>query len=110
MKYKYKLKKTYKESRGLSQDEKDNEQTRVIYKKNLTNGMVLEFKNGEKSLVEKINGLDLINQDLTCSSNSDYDVVQVYELVPISTRRQYPTELTLKEIEERLGYSVKIVG
>ena len=110
MKYKYKLRKTIKESRGFSQDEKDNEQTRVIYKRDLTNNMVLEFKNGEKSLIEKINGLDLINQDLTCSSNSDYDVVQVYELVPVSTRRQYTTELTLKEIEEKLGYSVKIVG
>ena len=63
MKYKYKLRKTIKESRGFSHDEKDNEQTRVIYKRDLTNNMVLEFKNGEKSLVEKINGLDLINQD-----------------------------------------------
>lgn len=109
MKYEWRLKKTLSESRGFNQNQKDNENTKVIYKKNLTNNMVVEFKNGEKSLIEKINGLDLINQDLTCSSNSDYDIVQVYELTPISTRREYPVELTVKEIEERLGYSIKII-
>lgn len=95
----------------------------------LKDGMVCETRNGKRYLW--LNGglaqsgvyCSGTQEDLTDNENPEHDIVKVYEMLKnmhtineilkypgklIWTRRK-PKEMTLEEIEEALGYPVKIV-
>lgn len=99
-------------------------------KSDLKPGMVVEYANGEKRLVVTINAeLYLISrasfadvksfkEDLTCDSNSDINIVKVYqprEAASLSTlfecknciwERPKETVLTMQEIADKFGIPV----
>lgn len=98
-------------------------------------GMVVEYRNGSKRLVVSINNrlhfisdyehLDNIeniyNKDLTCIPERNFDIMKIYKVPKIAGlnyllninpkkliwKRPAIKELTLKEIADKFGYSVK---
>lgn len=109
--------------------------TTPFTKADLKPGMVVEYRNGSKAVF--INGIfmekhgwmpisdyydDLINvRDLSCSSH--YDICRVYnskafavdnlfkpECLELIWERKEVKEMTVAEIEEKLGYKVKVIS
>lgn len=99
-------------------------------KSDLKNRMVVELRNGERRMVcdnmlmgfDYSENLDNYNRDLTCillGGGKDYDIVKVYKEINIIMARESDIsplwerpkikEVTMEEIEEKLGCKVKIV-
>jgi len=111
-----------------------NKGEKEMKKSDLVNGMVVEMRDGDKYMVLKTRNFEAIvneddysnlrdcNEDLTDSTDRDFDIVAIYEpqsadeaemdewdyLAPIWERSEHK-ELTVAEIEKQLGYKVKIV-
>lgn len=97
-------------------------------KSDLKDGMVCETRDGARFMW--LNGglaqsgvyCSGTQEDLTNNENPEHDIVKVYEMLKnmhtINEILKYPGKLiwmrrknmTLKEVEEALGYPVKIVG
>lgn len=125
---------------GISYLWADNELELVGFSKaDLRDGMVVEYRNGTRSVVlndrfmlsTKFNRISSYTDDLLCEPNSfcdlsEYDVIKIYEtdgntldslfddryLELIWERPEEEThkEMTVEEIEKELGYKIKVVG
>lgn len=91
-------------------NEETNTNQKNFIKNDLKNDMVVEFKNGTKSIVGRTLGLERIGSDLLCRDDENYDIVQVYELKPITERREYPIKMSLEQIEKELGYKIELIN
>lgn len=57
-----------------------------------------------------LNGSNIVAIYQTCNFN-DYTTIKVYDEENLIWEREYePVDITIKEIEEKLGYKIKIVG
>ena len=102
-------------------------------KDDLKSGMVVEFRSGKKYMMVDYNGRlfgvgtatyfdDNKNEDLTSPVRREWDIMKVYEAteeyqLPINRwddmqliwERSEVKELTVAQLEEELGYKIKIV-
>jgi len=96
----------------------------VFTKSDLKDGDVVTYRDGEKRIVcgnirelkgfNNIGGMSLsdYNQDLIdMDENSDLDIIKVERPSQYQElfRREEKKEMTIKEIEKKLGYEVKII-
>lgn len=103
--------------------------TEIIKKKDLRNGDIVTYRNGNKRIVNKVRNrivyiddfenlsmdFDSYTNDLYLddSLDTEYDILQVYR--PTTTevfktaREEHKKEMTIAQIEKELGYEIRII-
>ena len=103
--------------------------TEIIKKKDLRNGDIVTYRNGNKRIVNKarnrivyIDDFENLSMDFDSYTNdlylddsldTEYDILQVYR--PTTTevfktaREEHKKEMTIAQIEKELGYEIRII-